>query len=288
MVQIRDATHDDVEQVHELLAARSRAVFGSSELTRDEVESDFRRLGADRWVAADNGRITAYAHLTSTHHFVHAASDDDVGHALLDRIEECARERGFDNLEVTVVPEDRALHALATQRGFAHERDYVRMWRDLDLGLPPASWPANVEVRSYTDGDALRVHALLDEAYVGWDDTYIAQGHDEWLAFMTDHDEFDPELWFLVERDGELVACALHWKEHQRRGWVKDLVVRESERGAGLGKALLYHGLRAYRDRGAARVGLKVDTTNPTGAPQLYERVGFVVDRRFGIWRKSL
>jgi hypothetical protein len=36
------------------------------------------------------------------------------------------------------------------------------------------------------------------------------------------------------------------------------------------------------------RVGLKVDSTNPTGAPQLYERVGFAIDRRYGIWAKPL
>ena len=288
MALIRDATEGDLEQVYELLAARSRAAFGVSELTRDEVAVDFRRLGADRWVATDNGRVIAYAHLTSTHHFVHAAVDPDVGHTLLDRIEERARERGFDNLEVTVVAEDRALHALATQRGFAHERDYVRMWRELDEDLPPSTWPSGVEVRPYTDADAPRVHALLDEAYVGWDVTYIPQAHDEWLAFMTDHDDFDPDLWFLVERDGELVACALHWKEHRRRGWVKDIVVREPERGAGLGRALLNHGLRAYRARGVERVGLKVDATNPTGAPQLYESVGFRIDRRYGVWRKTL
>ena len=47
----------------------------------------------------------------------------------------------------------------------------------------------------------------------------------------------------------------------------------------GLGKALLQHGFREYARRGAARVGLKVDATNPTGAPQLYERVGFVTDQ---------
>ncbi len=57
--------------------------------------------------------------------------------------------------------------------------------------------------------------------------------------------------------------------------------MRENERGRGLGKALLRHGFNAYRDRGAERVGLKVDADNPTGAPQLYERVGFVVDRRY-------
>jgi ribosomal protein S18 acetylase RimI-like enzyme len=132
------------------------------------------------------------------------------------------------------------------------------------------------------------VHALLDSAYVGWDTEYVAQSHDGWLAFMTMHDEFDPELWFLVERDGELVACALHWKEHQSRGWVKDIVVTENERGNGLGTSLLHHAFHAYAARGVERVGLKVDSTNPTGAPQLYKRVGFTTDRRYGTWIKRL
>ena len=105
---------------------------------------------------------------------------------------------------------------------------------------------------------------------------------------MTGHDDFDPALWFLAERGGDLVGCALHWKPMQASGWVKDLVVRDDERGAGLGKALLHHGFRAYAERGAARVGLKVDANNPTGAPQLYERVGFVTDRRYEIWLKRL
>jgi ribosomal protein S18 acetylase RimI-like enzyme len=69
---------------------------------------------------------------------------------------------------------------------------------------------------------------------------------------------------------------------------VKDIVVRESERGNGLGKALLQHAFRAYSSRGATRVGLKVDSTNPTGAPKLYERSGFVTDQRYGIWIKRL
>ena len=100
-------------------------------------------------------------------------------------------------------------------------------------------------MRTYDDDDGPQVKSLLDDAYA-WDAHYAPQSHDEWLAFMTDHDEFDPSLWFLVERNGELVACALHWKEHNRRGWLKDLAVHESIRGAGLGKSLVRHGLRAY------------------------------------------
>jgi ribosomal protein S18 acetylase RimI-like enzyme len=73
----------------------------------------------------------------------------------------------------------------------------------------------------------------------------------------------------------------LHWRESDGRGWVKDLVVRADERGRGLAKALLHSGLRAYAARGVERVGLKVDAQNPTGARELYARLGFVVDPTF-------
>ena len=69
---------------------------------------------------------------------------------------------------------------------------------------------------------------------------------------------------------------------------MKDIVVAESERGHGIGKALLHHALRVYAARGVRRVGLKVDSSNPTGAVQLYARVGFVTDRRYGIWTRPL
>jgi mycothiol synthase len=285
---IRDATPDDLDPVHALLDRRSRAAFGISELTRADVETDFRRPGVDRWVAEVGGDIVGYAQLTSTHDLVHAARDPAVGDALLARAEAKARERGFDAVEAIVVPEDVPLQALVERSGFGHERDVLRMWRVLDGALPEPTWPSGVAVRSYSDVDAERVQALLDESYAAWDTTYVPQPLAEWLAFMTDHAEFDPGLWFLAERAGELVGCALHWREHQRRGWLKDIAVRPGERGSGVGTALILHGFHAYARRGADRVGLKVDSTNPTGAPQLYERLGFVIDRRYGVWRKQL
>jgi ribosomal protein S18 acetylase RimI-like enzyme len=211
-----------------------------------------------------------------------------VGDALLDEVVERARERSFRHLEVTVVAQDKPLTALAERHGFSHDRDILRMWRALNGKVPAPRWPDGVAVRPYADDDGERVHALLDEGYGGWDRDYVRRPHTDWLAFMTAHDDFDPAMWFLVERDGELVACALHWREFQQRGWVKDIVVREDERGNGLAKALLQHAFRAYAERGATRVGLKVDSTNPTGAPRLYERAGFVTDQRYGIWIKRL
>jgi ribosomal protein S18 acetylase RimI-like enzyme len=287
-VTIRPAAQDDFDAVFELLDARSRAAFGVSELQRSHLLEAWARPGTDRFVAVLDGTVAGYAELDEAHDVVHAARDSDVGDALLGRIEERARERGFDHLDVTVVPEDEPLFALVRRNDFTLGRETLRMWRPLDDRLPTPAWPDDVGVRTYTDEDAERVHALLDEQYAGWDDSYVPRSHDGWLAFMTGHDDFDPRLWFLVEREDELVACALHWREHQRRGWVKDIVVSESERGRGLGKALLHEGFRAYATRGVERVGLKVDSTNPTGALRLYEKVGFVTDRRYGIWTKRL
>jgi mycothiol synthase len=92
---------------------------------------------------------------------------------------------------------------------------------------------------------------------------------------MTGDPEFDPDVWWLAERDGALVGCALHWTSR----WLKDVGVREAQRGRGLGHALVATGLAEFARRGARRVGLKVDADNPTGAVALYERLGFMTER---------
>lgn len=289
MPSIREATWDDFDAVVDLLDARSRAAFGISEVQPRYVRQRWELPGYDRGLVAEEaGRVVGYASLDSTQEVGVAATDPPVGDALLEGILSRARQRGFDHVAITAVREDVPLWALVERNGFDLDREILRMWRSLDGDLPTPRWPDGVSVRQYRDADGEAVHALLDEAYAGWDRDYVARDHAGWLAFMTQHDEFDPELWFVVERDGQPVACALHWKVFQGRGWVKDIVARESERGRGLGKALLHHAFRAYKERGAEKVGLKVDSTNPTGAPQLYERVGFVIDQRYGIWTKRL
>ena len=113
-----------------------------------------------------------------------------------------------------------------------------------------------------------------------------ARPHADWLAFMTEHEDFDPDLWFLVERDGELVACGLHWRTFQQRGWVKDIVVRESERGKGLGEgaaaARLPRLRRARRD--ARWLEGRLDESDRRAAA--LRAHGFVTDQRYGIWIK--
>src|SRR3954469_13904472 len=60
VADMRVATLEDVDGVYELLDVRSRAAFGVSEVVRSNVEADFRRVAADRWVADEGGAIVGY------------------------------------------------------------------------------------------------------------------------------------------------------------------------------------------------------------------------------------
>jgi mycothiol synthase len=286
-VPVRTATAADLDDVLALLTRRDLAVLGRVEVQRRYLEHQLAQA-KDGVVAVGDHGLAGYGTLDGAHDIALAANDVGAAEDLLADIERRARERGFDQVSCIAVPEDKVLWELLERSGYARERDIVRMWRSLDGQLTPPSWPDGIAVRTYVDADGERLHALLDAIYLDWDPDYTAIDHDDWLTFMAAHEDFDPTLWFICERDSELVACALHWRATDGDGWVKDIAVRETERGRGLGRALLHHAIRVYRDRGASRVGLKVDTSNPTGAIQLYESVGFVVDRTYRIWARRL
>ncbi len=221
VAEIRTAQPDDLDGVFELLSTRSRAAFGISEILREHVAHALGLTnGTDRWVATDDAGIVGYASLDSSQDLVHAATGSAVGDALLACAEARARERGFTHIAVTAVPEDEPLSALIERHRFEHERDILRMWRPLTGELPVPRWPTGVSVRTYGKADGERVHALLDACYSEWDATSAAVPHDEWLAFMTDHAEFDPALWFLVERDGRArrLCLALEGAPGERLG----------------------------------------------------------------------
>lgn len=199
---------------------------------------------------------------------------------LLAAIEEQAREEGHAHLTCVIPAWDERAWRAYEASGFELATEVLQM--EIAFDDPPPDTRRD-EIRTYTDDDAQRVKALLDEAY-GWDDTYEPLSHADWLAYMTQHESFDPECWFVAEEMGTLLGVCLCWKE----GWIKDLAVGEGARGRGLGEALLRHAFARLYDRGVRRVGLKVDAGNPTSAIRLYERVGMRTIKTFRMYVKHL
>ena len=288
LMVIRAAGWEDLGAVTELLGAQNRAASGVAGVRAEYLRSEWAlpgfALGEDNLVADDHGRAVGYAAVTPRRELVLAAADDAIADELLARTLARARTRGDEAVTVTVLAPDTSLAALVERHRFAFDRETILMWRPLGETLEDPRLPPRVALRKFEFADAAAVHRLLDEAYLGWDGRYLPMAHADWVAWMTGDSEFDASVWWLAERAGALVGCALHWSS----GWLKDLAVAPSERGRGLGAALVQQGLAEFSRRRIARVGLKVDGSNPTGALRLYERLGFVPASRESIWMLAL
>jgi ribosomal protein S18 acetylase RimI-like enzyme len=152
---------------------------------------------------------------------------------------------------------------------------------------PVPQLPDGLAIEPFTEELAVDFHAALGEAFADhWDfepDTF----EDWWRRHVTKPDH-DPSLWFVVCDEGTVVAGARNDPERSGGGWVGALGVRRAWRGRGLAKALLLASFREFHRRGKRRVGLGVDSENPTGATKLYESVGMVVDSEQVVWEKVL
>jgi ribosomal protein S18 acetylase RimI-like enzyme len=96
---------------------------------------------------------------------------------------------------------------------------------------------------------------------------------EDWWSSLSNDGEYDPDLCFPVrDRNGGLVGFAQCWTT----GFVKDFVVHPRHRRRGIGRALLLHIFRIFRERGAEAVDLKVQTDNPSGAVRFYESLGMM------------
>src|SRR5581483_286306 len=239
-----------------------------------------RELGRDSWALGPGGS----ASLSPDGRLTLVADDDAAADALLAVALHRARELGLGQLEMRPAIDDVVGTRLLDRHEFRLRSEVLAMRRLLGAAEPEPDWPEGIAVRTFAPADALRVHALLDEAYRGWDPSYVPIDHEDWVRAMTGDAEFDPSVWWLAERGGVLIGCALWWTS----GWLKDLVVHVDERGRGLGAALVRRGFSEFARRGVGRAGLKVDAANPTGAPQLYERLGFEVEHREQAWALSL
>ncbi|MFF7898534.1 mycothiol synthase [Streptomyces sp. NPDC088817] len=168
-----------------------------------------------------------------------------------------------------------AARHLAQVLGLTLFRELRQMRRPLtDLDLPEPVLPEGVTVRAFVPGRD-------DAAWLAVNAEAFAHHPEQGSLTQRDLDDrmaqpwFDPQGFFLAERDGRLAG--FHWtKTHreERLGEVYVLGVRPGAQGGGLGRALTLIGLRHLAAQGLPTAMLYVDADNEA-AVSVYERLGF-------------
>lgn len=187
-----------------------------------------------------------------------------------------------------------AASGLATSLRFRKSRELMQLRRSLSAPLPPAAIPTGVTIRAFVPG-------VDDEAWVALNAHIFAEHPEQGALTLEDLQRRLDEPWFeaagffLAERAGVLVGY--HWTKvhggqpvlhehddhgphthdahgHEPIGEVYVVGVHPSERGTGLGTALILLGLNHLRGAGLLEAMLYVDADN-SAAINAYRRLGF-------------
>ncbi len=187
---------------------------------------------------------------------------------------------------------EREATADLIEAGYEITETYAEMQRSLADPIDDHPLPAGLEIRQVTSSDRRAVWEADQEA--NRDHVGFTPGTE------TDYEGFvglrtmAPELW-KVAFDGDRIAGqVLNYVDSAEnealgrlRGWTEWISTQRPWRNKGVAKALITESMRMFEGMGMTEVGLGVHTTNPTGAYQLYEGLGYSVTSETHEFRKS-
>lgn len=278
-----ELTEDQADAVLALIedAARTDGTTAVSEQGRLQLRGGPRE-GIRHFLLTADGRLAGYGQLEDTDPVEAPAAELLVHPALRGRghgraLGSALLAGSGKRLRVWAHGGKSAARHLAQVLGLTLFRELRQLRRPLGADaapLPEAAPPAGVTVRTFVPG-------ADDAAWLAVNAAAFAHHPEQGSLTQRDLNDriaqpwFDPEGFFLAERDGELVG--FHWtKVHaaDRLGEVYVVGVRPGAQGGGLGKALTAIGLRHLADRGLPTAMLYVDADNPA-ALAVYEGLGF-------------
>ena len=188
---------------------------------------------------------------------------------------------------------ETADRALLAEHGYVPIRYGFEMRRYLTGVLPDHPLPAGLEMRPVTED---QYRAIFDADNEAFEDHWGHRAPEEADFQARFHGpDMTPAIW-CVAWDGDQVAGvvmnAIFRDENEalgiKRAWLEHVSVRRPWRGKGVAKALCAASFRVLRDQGMDEAWLGVDGTNPTGALQLYEGLGFSSVRRWMAYGRPL
>jgi mycothiol synthase len=301
---MRASCPDDAEAAAEVIAATQLADTGRSDVTAEEVLSDWQSIDiaqdaivvtgpGDRIVASADIVNHGYVHVT-VYGYVHPEfRGRGIGRVLVDWGESLARDRmerapagARIVVQQFVHSSNQTARQLLEACGYTPVRATYTMEIDLTAPPPAPEWPSGVTVRSFVPGqDERATYEAHEEAFRDlWG---RPRNTFEQFLVRTEVDAFDPDLWFLVEDGGGIAGICL-CKVFGGQAIVETVGVRRRSRNRGIGLAMLHHAFGAFYQRGVYNIWLSVDAESLTGAPRLYERAGMHVTNTYILHQKEL
>jgi ribosomal protein S18 acetylase RimI-like enzyme len=280
-MNLRSATDGDRDAVLALGVAEEAAWFGEAEISAEEVgEWIGEEGGVGRGVVAvdDDGRVRGFA--SPGRREAVFLADPSLMDPLADVLLPWLHERR-DVVKLMTFAGDTARLTAFERNGLRHGRSSFTLARPDSAGsLPAVAFPDGFHVAPYRLGDADDVVHRLIYVDAAW-------------ASVAGHAERDLDEWretvrpcrslFLAHRDRRPVGWVAGRLLESGRGYVSSLAVARTERGRGLGRALLLHVFSDLQLAGAHGLALGVEAHNET-ALGLYRSVGMEIEREWRIY----
>ncbi|MGH3140004.1 MAG: GNAT family N-acetyltransferase, partial [Gaiellales bacterium] len=283
MATVRPPGPDDFAAIVVMGEAFDRALTGTGDWSEEDVAHDWRDLAdpeRDAWLVEEDGAVVGYATFQDDAEgcfeadgYVHP---ERFGRGIGSLIVELTERRAAEQLEIVTLPRavmqntvlhvDRAARDLLEGRGYRPVRHFLRMQIDMAEAPPASEWPEDVTVAPFrVDSDVADVHACLQEAFAHeW--SFRAETLEDWRVRKLEDPRFDASLWAVARDGGEVCGVALSTDGQFDMGFVNALAVLPAWRRRGLGLGLLRQAFAWFWEREERRVGLGVDTENPTDA----------------------
>ena len=208
---------------------------------------------------------------------------EEHAHALLDAYPEAPRT--FYTWSFT-----SDMSNLLTQESFKVESSDYRMRIIFD---EPPTAPRSIEgvtIRPFVPGQEERaIYNVIAETFPDIDGKPYRPYADWYEGMFEKNSSADPSMFYVAIVDGEVVGitlCRIYPQEHN--GHVSQVGVRRPWRKRGVARALLATAFGEYYRRGVREVLLDMDSTNQTGAWELYHRAGMHVRSQVDYMTKEL
>jgi predicted N-acetyltransferase YhbS len=313
--QIRPARMEDAGVVADLFNLCSQEILGKNEFEAGELtagwETGSLEMEKDTIMVWDQDTLIAYGDVwgvlppyvrVNTWVRVHPEyKNHGIGWVLNHWSEKRAREymqKAEQNLQTFTVNymniKDQASIQLLTDLGAKPVRYSFVMEGDLPAEISTLIPPKNITIRTIDPTEYKKIYYLKEEAFEdhwGHIGTTEEEGLKEFESEHLQDPNYDPDLWFAAEANGEMIGMIFGNKSTPfgaDYGWVSILGVKREWRHKKIGKALMLHFFQKIKEKGSTKVGLSVDSDSLTGATRLYESVGMHVIEQYVRMEKIL